>query len=176
MRLEAKTGKLVWRLPLGEAFREPVIVENRLYVAGASGKLYVVDAGSGQANRHALLRQPLEVAPGQGVGRPQLYQVAEHDNLYVLSTDTLECREVLYLGHKRGTITVPPVMALGYLFVVENAGPDFAYLHIIATDEQGLHLKVAAAEDPAAGPGAGAARGRAAEGAGGHRSAHRRVL
>jgi outer membrane protein assembly factor BamB len=143
MRLEAKTGKLLWRLPLGEAFREPVIVEDRIYVATVSGKLCVVDAASGVANRHVQIPQPLEVATGQGVGRPHLYQVAEQDNLYVLSTDTLECREVFYLGHKRGTISVPPVMALGYLFVVENAGPDFSYLHIIATDEQGLHLKIA---------------------------------
>ena len=143
MRLEAKTGKLLWRLVLGESFRQPVIAENRLYVAGVSGKLFVVDTASGQVTRCVQIPQPLECATGLGVGRPQLYQVAEQDNVYVLSSDTLECREVLYLGHKRGTVTVPPVMALGYLFVVENAGPDFCFLHIIATDQQGLHLKVA---------------------------------
>ena len=143
LRLEAKSGGLVWRLVLAEPFYAPLVVDQRLFVAASSGKLFVIDAATGQVDRHVKIPQPLEVAAAPGVGRPQLYQVAEQDNLYVLSTDTLECREVLYLGHKRGTVTVPPVMALGYLFVVENAGPDFSYLHIIATDEQGLNLKVA---------------------------------
>jgi outer membrane protein assembly factor BamB len=143
MRLEAKTGKLVWRLPVGEAFREPLVTDEHLYVAAVSGKVYGIDPASGQATRHVQIPQPLEVATGLGIGRPHLYQVAEQDNLYVLSSDSLECREVLYLGHKRGTVTVPPVMALGFLFVVENAGPDFSFLHIIATDAQGLKLKAA---------------------------------
>ncbi|MHB8970355.1 MAG: outer membrane protein assembly factor BamB family protein [Pirellulaceae bacterium] len=143
MRLDAKTGKLVWRLAIGEAFGDPVILDDRLYVSGKSGKLYVVDSATGCADRHVQIPQPLEVATGHGVGRPQLYQVAEQDNLYVLSTETLECREVFYIGHRRGTITVPPVMALGYLFIVENAGPDFSFLHILGTDEQGLHVKTA---------------------------------
>ncbi len=143
MRLEAKTGKLVWRLAIGESFANPVIHDDRIYVSGKSGKLYIVDPASGRSDRRVQIPQPLEVASGHGVGRPQLYQVAEQDNLYVLSAETLECREVLYIGHRRGTISVPPVMALGYLFLVENAGPDFSFLHILATDEQGLHVRTA---------------------------------
>ena len=34
-------------------------------------------------------------------------------------------------------------MAIGYLFVVENAGRDFSFLHILRTDEQGLQVKTA---------------------------------
>ncbi len=143
MRLQARTGTLVWRVALGEAFFAPLVVGDHIYVAGASGKLYVIEADSGQVKHHVRIPQSLEVAAGVGVGRPQLYQVANQDNIYVLSAETLECREVLYLGHKRGTISVPPVMALGYLFVVENAGPDVSFLHVIATDSQGLNLKVA---------------------------------
>ncbi len=143
LRLEAKTGKVLWRLALAEQFFEPVIVGDRLYVAGVSGKLYVVDAVSGQAPRHVQLPQPLEVATCRSIRQPLLYQITEQDNVYVLSADTLECREVFYLGHKRGTVNVRPVMVLGYLFVVENAGPGFSFLHIIATDEQGLKLRSA---------------------------------
>ena len=146
MRLEAKTGALVWRLGVGEAFADPVIQEDRVYVAARSGKLYVVDARTGNADRHVLIPQTLEVGPGVAAGRPFLYQTGDQDNLYVVSTDTLECKEVVYIGHKKGTVTVPPVVALGYLFVVENAGPDFAYLHVFGGGQDGLNLKTAQAK------------------------------
>jgi len=143
-RLDAKTGALRWRLPLGEPFSAPVITDDQIYVAAASGKLYRVDPATGTAARHAEIDQKLEVGPGTGAGRGQIYQPGEHDNLYVLAADTLACREVVYLGHKPGTIVVPPVMALGLLLVVEN-GPDYALVHILRGDAQGLHLKKAQA-------------------------------
>ncbi len=143
LRLEAKTGKLIWRLPIGEPFADPVIKEDRVYIAARSGKLHVVDAATGTAASHVLIPQPLETGPGVTDRRPCFYQLGDQDNLYVISRETFECQEVFYIGHKRGTIAVPPVMALGYLFVVENAGPDFCHLHIIATDQEGLNLKYA---------------------------------
>lgn len=143
MRLEAKSGKVVWRVALGEPVFEPVIAGQRICVAGASGKLYVVDAASGQTPRYVQIPQPLEVAVCRNTRQPVLYQVAEQDNVYVLSADTLECREVFYLGHKRGTVSTPPVMMLGLLLIVENAGPGFSYLHVIGTADDGLNLKPA---------------------------------
>jgi hypothetical protein len=141
MRLEARTGKVVWHVALGEPFFEPVSTGQRIVVASASGKVYVVDAASGQAPRHVQIPQPLEVSVCRSARQPVLYQVAEQDNVYVLSADTLECREVFYLGHKRGTVTVPPVLVSGYLLIVENAGPGFSYLHVLKTDDQGLQLQ-----------------------------------
>ncbi|MCU0961590.1 MAG: PQQ-binding-like beta-propeller repeat protein [Pirellulaceae bacterium] len=143
LRLEARSGRVLWRLTLGEPFREPVIVGERIYVARRSGVVCDIDAATGYSHRQVRIPQPVDSAIGTGVGRPRLYQVAEQDNLYVLSADTLACDEVFYLGHRRGTITVAPVMALGYLFIVENAGPDFSYLHILQTDDQGRGLKTA---------------------------------
>ncbi len=143
MRLEARTGKLIWSLGVNEPFAAPVVVDGRIYLSARSGKIYLVDAASGNADRQVVIPQPLEIATGVAVGRPQLYQVAEQDNLYVLSTETQECREAFYIGHRRGTVSVPPVMALGFLFVAENAGADYSFLHILRTDEQGLHLKSA---------------------------------
>ena len=143
MRLEARTGKMIWSLGLNEPFTSPVVVDGRIYVSARSGKIYLLDAATGKADRQVVIPQPLEVATGVGVGRPQLYQVAEQDNLYVLSTETQACQEAFYVGHRRGTVNVPPVMALGFLFVAENAGADYSFLHILRTDEQGLHLKSA---------------------------------
>lgn len=143
LRLAARTGKLIWRLNVGEPFADPLVLDNRLYVAARSGRLLVIDTDTGGGEQHVLFPQPLEVGPGATSELPCCYQLGDQDNLYVLSRDTLECREVFYLGHKRGTISVPPVMVLGHLFVVENAGPDFSFLHILACDAEGLNLRIA---------------------------------
>ncbi len=141
-RLDAKTGKLVWRLPIGEPFAPPVITDRLIYVAANSGKVFAVDPETGTARRHVVIDQTLAVGPGVGRTEQLIYQPGEHDNLYVLAADTLECREVVYLGHKAGTIVVPPVVVLGYVIVVQN-GPDYAMVHIFGTDKKGLHLKKA---------------------------------
>ncbi len=143
MRLDAQSGKLLWRLPIGEPFATPVILEDRIYVSARSGKIYVVDSATGNVAAHILIPQPLDTPADVTDRRPYFYQLGDQDNLYVISRDTLECKEVFYVGHKRGTIAVPPVMALGYLFIAENVGPDFCNLHIIATDQNGLNLKYA---------------------------------
>lgn len=143
MRLDGRTGGVLWQLAVGEAFADPVVADERVYVATRAGTVHVLDAQSGDSQVQVTIPQRLETGPGRDQQRPQFYQVAEQDNLYVVSTDTWECREVYYIGHKRGTISVPPVMTLGHLFVFENAGPDFCYLHVIQTDEQGLQLKQA---------------------------------
>ncbi|MFO7906544.1 MAG: PQQ-binding-like beta-propeller repeat protein, partial [Pirellulaceae bacterium] len=141
MRLEARSGQVVWRLAIGEPFAEPVRRDNRLYVSCQSGRLLPIDTETGDVTEHARIPQPLEVGPGASVRRPQLYQPAEQDNVYVIDSETLECQEVFYTGHKPGTIAVPPVLAFGYLFILENSGPDFSDLHILEYDEDGVNLK-----------------------------------
>lgn len=141
MRLQAKSGRLVWRLVIGEPFAEPVLLDNRLFVSCRSGRLLPIDTETGDVTEHTRISQPLEVGPGASVRRPQIYQPAEQDNLYVIDSETLECQEVYYTGHKPGTIAVPPVLAFGYLFILENSGPDFSDLHILEYDENGVNLK-----------------------------------
>ncbi|MBM4090215.1 MAG: hypothetical protein FJ276_12455, partial [Planctomycetes bacterium] len=128
----------------GEPFAEPVIGDDRIYVSARSGKIHVVNPETGTSDRHVKVPQSLTVGVGLGSNRPYIYQVGEHDSLYVLSAETLQCAEVFYIGHSAGTVQVPPVMALGYLFVVvNNAGADSCAVHVIASDENGLKLKTA---------------------------------
>lgn len=142
-RLDAESGEVLWRLEIDERFVDPVLLGQQLYVATESGRVLLVDADSGASQRQVRVPQGLEVAPCVTPRKPHFYQPAEQDNLYVISNDGLECREVFYIGHGRGTISVPPVLAMGHLFVVENAGPDFSYLHVIQCDENGLNLRTA---------------------------------
>jgi outer membrane protein assembly factor BamB len=142
LRVHAADGQIVWRLTLGERFAEPVISGDHVFVTLYSGGVIDIDVHTGESARRAELPQPLAIGPSVDVQRPQLYQVGEHSNLYVLSAADLQCREVFYLGHKAGSIVVPPVMTLGHLFVAENAGTEYSLLHVIATDANGLKLRV----------------------------------
>ncbi|MCA9223003.1 MAG: PQQ-binding-like beta-propeller repeat protein [Planctomycetales bacterium] len=141
VRVAATTGKLVWRLPIGEPFQTPQIANQQLFVTTDSGRILSVDLESGVSNTQAKLPQVTAASPTFDMRRPYLYQLGDHSNLYVLAKDSLASNEVYYLGHQPGTIAVPPVMALGHLFVAENAGPNYSLLHVLATDANGLKLK-----------------------------------
>ncbi|MCO6455685.1 MAG: PQQ-binding-like beta-propeller repeat protein, partial [Pirellulaceae bacterium] len=143
LRIGATTGDLVWRLELPEPFAEPFAAADRIYVSITDGRLLEIDPATGQSTRQARLPQPLSTSAVADDKRPQLYQVGEHSNLYVLSTDTLAASEVVYLGHKAGSVTVRPAMALGFLFVVENLGANDALVHILRTNASGLEVKTA---------------------------------
>jgi outer membrane protein assembly factor BamB len=67
----------------------------------------------------------------------------DHSNLYVLNTADGSCLESFYIGHEPGTVIVPPVPLLGHVFVIENAGVDYAYVHVLRVDANNGKLIVA---------------------------------
>ncbi|MBI2823160.1 MAG: PQQ-binding-like beta-propeller repeat protein [Planctomycetia bacterium] len=141
--VDAATGKLRWRQPVGESVAEqPLVIRDRIVAATRSGKLLVVDLKSGELRGTIQLPQPLRVAPGADAAAKHYYQVAEHSNLYVLSSETGACQEVFYLGHEPESIAVRPLVVGRYLFVAVNAGAEDSLLRVLLTDEQGLNLQV----------------------------------
>ncbi len=66
-----------------------------------------------------------------------------HSNLYVLDTTDGSCLQSFYIGHEEGTVAVPPVPLLGHLFVIENAGVDYANVHVLRVDDTGSQLSIA---------------------------------
>lgn len=65
----------------------------------------------------------------------RLYVVGDHSNLYVLNSRDGSCVESYYLGHESQTISVPPVPLLGHLFIIENAGLNYANVHVLRVDD-----------------------------------------
>ena len=121
LRVEAATGKLRWRQPIGEPLDAyPVITLSQVLVASRSGRLVSIDLESGKSPGYVQFPQPLRVAPAVDPQGSTIYQVAEHSNLYVLSAETGRAREVVYLGHARGSIVTSPVLASHFLIVAEN--------------------------------------------------------
>ena len=145
LRLQAATGELVWACPVGEPMNDPVVRYDQIMVSTKSGKIIKVDPASGQAGPVAQLPQKMIAGPGFDKTRPQYYAVGEHSNLYLLSRDTLDCNDVIYIGHKPGTIEVPPTLAVGMLFIPENVSPSRTELHVYRVNVDGVTLERAQA-------------------------------
>ena len=146
LRSDADTGKVVWRSQISEPFNAPVESKDDIYVTTKAGRLMSIDANSGDAKWATQFPQGLETAPGVDAKRQRLYLPGNHSNLYLINARDGSSIESFYTGHADGTVTVPPVPLFGHVFVIENAGSDYANVHILRVDEKGEKLHVA--QDP----------------------------
>lgn len=148
-RSEATSGRILWRAGIGEPFSQPVSSRSDVYVSTESGRVISIDADSGDARWATEIPQPLEISPGINDRPGKLYLPGNHSNLYVLDKRNGKCVESYYIGHAPGTIAVPPVPLQGsdggHVFVFENAGADYALMHVLKVDQSGEKLKVAQA-------------------------------
>lgn len=135
VRVDGKTGRLVWRLPLEGAAQTPTLVGDRVFVATESGRLYEVNTETGVSTRQVKFPQPLRSPPAVDEARGLIFQVGEHSNVYILSSETLDCKAVYFLNHKAGNVTTPPVQSRGQIFIAENAGADFCLIHTLPTTD-----------------------------------------
>ncbi len=140
-RLAGKSGESLWFADLGTPIHTPTADGEELFAATLDGTILCQDAGGGQARWSTQLPQPSSVAPGVAPGKPNLYVPGDHSNLYVLSRTDGACQEVLYLGHRAGSIAVPPILLLGQLFVFENINSETCKIRILSTSDRGLELK-----------------------------------
>ncbi|HXT60473.1 MAG TPA: PQQ-binding-like beta-propeller repeat protein, partial [Pirellulales bacterium] len=146
VRIGGAAGELRWRHKIGEPFdARPAVSRGKVWVATRSGRLVIVDLETGASSGYLQLPQGLRVGPAFDANGRLLYQLGENSNLYVISIETNECREVLYLGHEPESIRVAPLAVSPYLFVAENSGMSDAALHVLLTDGEGLSVRPAQA-------------------------------
>jgi outer membrane protein assembly factor BamB/TolA-binding protein len=134
-------GAVVWRALIDEPFFEPTLNEQNVLVTTQSGKLILIDGATGEMVGGAKIPQAANSGGLIANRAPVLYQPGSYSNLYAISTTDFQCKEVLYLGHYRNSIPVPPISWSGYIILVRNGG-DFADLLVLKPDETGLNLKV----------------------------------
>lgn len=139
--LDGQTGKLLWRHAFKSRPYRPLRDEDALLVVEEAGRVWKFDAESGQVQAAVVLPQPVVAPLGMLAGVPSLYAIAEHSNLFVLSPDDLACREVVPVGHEVGTIQIPPTGTLRHLFLYENAGLEYSFLHVLAVDAEGINAR-----------------------------------
>ncbi len=133
------TGEINWKAEFGEPLLAPVVESDDLFVVTPSGTLASLESSAGQTKWLKHIPQPIEVPPGVAFGKPNLYLPAEHSNLYVFDRQDGTCRQVVYVGHRAGSIVVPPVLLLGQLFVFENINNESARIRIFSVDGEGLN-------------------------------------
>jgi outer membrane protein assembly factor BamB len=137
LRLDRATGKLQWRQPFDKPFAKPLLLGDKAFVASESGRLFIVELGTGTISGYLQFAQSLHVPPvADGAGH-RLYLVGNHSSVYSISLDDLSCTGVYYLGHSPGSIRVAPVVALNKLAVFENRGVGSSQFHLLAIGENG---------------------------------------
>ena len=141
MKVQLDDGEVLWRALIEEPFFEPTFDQQQVLVTTHSGKLVLIDGTTGEMVGGAKIPQAANSGGLIAKRAPVLYQPGSYSNLYAISTTDFKCKEVLYLGHYRNSIPVPPVSWSGYIVMVRNGG-DFADLLVLKPDETGLNLKV----------------------------------
>ncbi len=139
MRLAPADGSEVWRVAIGEPFARPNVYEDRVLVTTTSGKVLMIDAATGEVSRAAQIPQNATVSAVMLPGEPYIYQLGDHANLYVISSETMECREVYFVQHRPGSVSVPPFIISGHMVIAEN-GANYCKLHILKPTDRGLTL------------------------------------
>ncbi len=139
MWISSADGGVKWQVSMGEPFNEPIIEGGMINVTTVTGKVLQIDPADGSSNRAAQIPQQASVSGVIHDKDPFIYQLGRNGNLYVISSESMTCREVFYVGHRPDSVTVPPLVLSGHIIVAEN-GPNYCRLHVIKPTENGLKL------------------------------------
>ncbi len=148
IRLEAATGNPVWRLQMPEPYALPIVVGEHAFVTLGSGLIWEVNLASGLCARQVQMPQRLSLSCGADATSrtPRLIQVGEHSTVFSLQVETLECMSTVYLGHRTGTVKVPPVAVLGNVLVAESRTEEFSEIHVLVPSPENKKQLVVHAE------------------------------
>jgi serine/threonine protein kinase/outer membrane protein assembly factor BamB len=136
--INQQSGDLRWRIGLNDALADRFTFSgNEVLAPTESGRLFRIDAESGQVKFAWQLPQRLVVGASVARGPGVVYQLAENVNLYLLSLKDNSCLDVVYLGHEPGSITVAPAVIGRYLIMAENHRLEESRLRVFLTDEAG---------------------------------------
>ncbi|MGE3821844.1 MAG: PQQ-binding-like beta-propeller repeat protein, partial [Isosphaeraceae bacterium] len=140
VRLDGRTGALIWRQEIGESvITPPLVLGNQLLQPTPSGKLLAIDLESGALQGALDLGLPLAATPVSDESGKILYLAARADCLFLVARDPMACLDVIYLGHAAGSIVAPPTRVGRYLILAENARLDEGVLRVFLLDEDGTH-------------------------------------
>ncbi len=121
VRLDSRTGKLIWRQDLGARVTDPpLVLGNQIVQPTPAGKLLFLDLTSGALRATLDAGVPISRTPVADESGQALYVAGERDVLFVMTLDPLGCAEVEYLGHAPGAIGAAPARLGRYLIVAEN--------------------------------------------------------
>lgn len=136
LRIDALTGKVVWKVEIGESFQEPVATNSFLFVTTSAGKIIKLDISNGSGLLESQLPQGVTSSPTLVANDQYLYQVGDHWYLYVFDVESMECREVFLLNHEAGSVIHAPISQRGLLYVSESKSQNSS-VHVLLAKERG---------------------------------------
>ncbi len=143
VRLDGRTGKLVWRQALGERVDSPpLVLGNQIYQATPTGKIVAIDLTNGAVRGTLNLGRKIARAPVVDESGEFLYVLGDEDCLFVLAREPLSCQAVEYLAHEPGSIACTPARFGRFLVVVENTTLGDGRWRVYILDESGGGLKL----------------------------------
>jgi outer membrane protein assembly factor BamB len=138
VRVQGRTGALVWRLDLGEPIVGPPLIQgNQVVQATPAGKLLLIDLSTGELRGTLNMGRPLTRAPVSDENGQYFYVLADRDCLFLVRREPPECAGVVYLGHDAGSIACPPARLGRYLIVAENHALTAGRWTVFLLDEEG---------------------------------------
>ncbi|RCS55935.1 hypothetical protein DTL42_00660 [Bremerella cremea] len=143
LALDKRTGKLAWRQEFASELFRPQVLDGAIYLPERDGKVWKLACDTGEVEAAVTLPQQVAAPLGMLSEVAAVYVVAEHSNVFALSTNDLKCVEVIPVGHEVGTITVAPTGTLRHLFLFENAGLEFSFVHLYTVGAGGGQVKLA---------------------------------
>ncbi len=143
VRLDQRTGKLLWRQELGErAVDPPLVIGNEIIYALPSGKLLFIDLNNGGVRGSLNLGRPINRTPVSDEVGAHLYVLANQDCLFVINRDPISCVGVEYLGHAPGSIPASPTRVGRFFVVPENISLTDGRWQVFVLDEAGVKLSL----------------------------------
>ena len=136
---ESKSGKLVWRVAIGNPFHPPRMMDQAMIVTTYDGQLLKINLDDGSILAAAKL--PQGTTTQCAANSSFIFQPGQHTNLYVFSAADLSCQAVTFVGadHVAGSITVPPHIVAGHMFLLVNGG-NYSNLHVYRIEDDGKTL------------------------------------
>jgi hypothetical protein len=142
IQLDAQTGALKWRLPLGELVVDPpLVLGNQLAQVLPSGKLLLISLRTGELEATVNLGRPLARTPVSDESGQHLYVLGRQDCMFILTRDPLACLAVEYLGHADGAIPCSPARLSRFLIIPENDSLAESRFRILVLDQDGSRLR-----------------------------------
>jgi outer membrane protein assembly factor BamB/TolA-binding protein len=142
IRLDGRTGELIWRQDLGGLVADaPLVLGNQLYQPTIDGRLLQIDLISGSIRGTLQLGRKLARTPVTNDTVTHLYLLADEDCLFVLALDPLACVAVEFLGQDLGSVACPPARLGRFYVLPENTSIEQGRWRVFVIDESGTRLK-----------------------------------
>jgi outer membrane protein assembly factor BamB len=155
LRLDGRTGALLWRQGLDEPVVDPpLVLGNQVIQPTPGGRLILLDLKSGERQGTVDLgmkrpggrdgdteRVVAAKTPASDEAGQFLYVPADKDCLFVLKRDPPACAAVEYLGHAAGSLPCPPARLGRYLVVPENHELVSSRWRVFVLDEEGARVR-----------------------------------